>query len=117
MAKRSRINPEEVRRLKELARRIEAEEAPAIKARARAAFARHERLQAILQVLREERNRLGLSLADVSARTGIDKANLSRLENDPAANPTIDTLQRYAEAIGRQILIQLADLPEDRRAG
>jgi transcriptional regulator with XRE-family HTH domain len=41
--------------------------------------------------------------------TGIAKASLSRLENDPAANPTITTLDRIAAALGKKILIQLAD--------
>lgn len=117
MSQQPRIPKKKVRAFKDLARRIDAEEASSIQARGRAAFARHERLQNILHLLRAERERLGLSLSELSVRTGIDKGNLSRLENDPAANPTLDTLQRYAEAIGREILIDLAELPEDRRAG
>jgi transcriptional regulator with XRE-family HTH domain len=50
-----------------------------------------------------------LSLADIRERTGIDKSNLSRLENDAGANPTLDTLTRYAEAVGKKLEIVLAD--------
>ena len=50
--------------------------------------------------LRAERDRLGLSLADVEARCGLKRSALSRLENDKTDNPTFLTLQRYAAALG-----------------
>jgi ribosome-binding protein aMBF1 (putative translation factor) len=49
--------------------------------------------------LRGHREALGLSLAVVSERSGIDQAALSRLENG-RGNPTVHTLSRYARAIG-----------------
>jgi ribosome-binding protein aMBF1 (putative translation factor) len=58
-------------------------------------------LRRLMHILRKERERLGLSLADVAERTGIDKAALSRLETGKQINPTIDTLWRYAHAVGR----------------
>jgi transcriptional regulator with XRE-family HTH domain len=54
--------------------------------------------------LKQERLRAGLSLADVSKRSGIDSAALSRLENGQQPNPTLDTLYRYAAAVGKQIV-------------
>jgi DNA-binding XRE family transcriptional regulator len=66
--------------------------------------------QAIL-ALRKERERAGLSLADVSERSGIDRAAISRLENGRQPNPTLDTLCRYAAAIGKQVVWSLKDLP------
>jgi len=51
--------------------------------------------------LKTAREDLGLSLADIKSSTGLEKSNLSRLENDPLANPTIDTLYRYTEAVGK----------------
>ena len=48
--------------------------------------------------LRHERERLGLSLNDVAESAKIDKAALSRLENGQQANPTVNTLVRYAQA-------------------
>ena len=59
-----------------------------------------------------EREAQGLSLADIRDRTGIERSTLSRLENDETDNPTISTLMRYAEAVGKDILIILADRPE-----
>lgn len=58
-------------------------------------------------LLRAARQKAGLSLADVSKRTGIDRAALSRLENG-ANSPTLTTLKRYADALGLQLQISLA---------
>lgn len=67
-------------------------------------------LQQILWLLRQERERQGMSLADVADRTGIDKSALSKLETGKQMNPTLDTLYRYAEALGKQIVCGLTDL-------
>src|SRR5262249_52855217 len=53
--------------------------------------------------LRRERERLGLSLADLAERAKIDKAALSRLENGQQLNPTVNTLVRYARALGKHL--------------
>jgi DNA-binding Xre family transcriptional regulator len=66
-------------------------------------------LRQILGALRAERQRQGLSLADINERTGIDRAALSRLENNEEANPTLATLERYAEAIGKQVVVILSE--------
>ena len=66
-------------------------------------------LRQVLRALRTERERLGLSLNDIFERTGIDRAALSRLENNENANPTLGTLDRYAEALDKQILVVLSD--------
>jgi len=46
-------------------------------------------------------------LADVERRCGLNPSALSRLENDPEANPTLITLQRYALAVGLHFLAAL----------
>jgi transcriptional regulator with XRE-family HTH domain len=50
-----------------------------------------------------------LSLADVAARSGIDKASLSRLENGLYPNPTMNTLARYARVIGKRLILDLGN--------
>lgn len=75
----------------------------AIKARGRAAIETRDNLRQVMQDLKAKRPDKGLSLSDVSSRCNIDKARLSRLENDPDANPTIDTLGRIAQAIGVEL--------------
>jgi DNA-binding phage protein len=66
-------------------------------------------LQHVLSALKAARHERGMSLEDVKARSGIGKAALSRLENDPGANPTLATISRYASALGKRIAIQLTD--------
>ena len=53
--------------------------------------------------LRRERERLGLSLNDAVKRAKIDKGALSRLENGQQANPTVNTLVRYARGLGKHL--------------
>ena len=67
--------------------------------RKKAWLATQREVRRTVDALRTERERLGLSLADVEARSGLKRSALSRLENDPNANPTLLTLQRYAAAL------------------
>lgn len=55
--------------------------------------------------IKAQRDRAGLSLAQLSAETGISKAHLVRLENK-AGNPSLEILARIAEALG----VTIADL-------
>lgn len=68
-------------------------------------------LAAIVDLLRQERQRQGLSLANAAKRSGIDKAALSRLEGGQSVNPTWNTLSRYAAALGKEIALTLRDVP------
>ena len=43
--------------------------------------------------------------------TGMDRSALSKLETGKRQNPSIDTLIRYADALGKTILIEIADDP------
>jgi transcriptional regulator with XRE-family HTH domain len=63
----------------------------------------------LIHELKKVREAAGLTLAVVSQRTGMDQATLSRLENGRQPNPTVDTLWRYARAIGRQLVLTHAD--------
>jgi predicted transcriptional regulator len=60
-------------------------------------------LRAMLGTLKQHRERQGLSLADVAKRSGMDRSAISRLENGVYLNPTVDTLYRYAQAVGADI--------------
>jgi DNA-binding Xre family transcriptional regulator len=90
-----------------------AKELPEIRQRAKIGLALLRRegtpLRQLLGALRAERERLGLSLNDIYERTGIDRAALSRMENNEDANPTLATLERYAEALGKQMIVLLSD--------
>ncbi|MBX6313435.1 MAG: helix-turn-helix transcriptional regulator [Isosphaeraceae bacterium] len=64
----------------------------------------------LMATLRRERERQGLSLADVAARSGLDKAYLSRLENGGIPNPTLATVARYAAALSKRLALAVEDL-------
>jgi DNA-binding phage protein len=66
-------------------------------------------LREAFRVLKKERLVQGLSLADMRERTGMGRSAISRLENDENANPTIETLTRYAQALGKDLSITLRD--------
>lgn len=68
-----------------------------------------EALSATLDALRAERARLGLSLADVSERTGMDRATISKLESGKVANPTYFTIRTYARALGKRVVWGIED--------
>src|SRR5262249_51464670 len=89
------------------------EELPDIKQRAQQKLAealqRGIAMQHTMAVLKAERLKKGLSLSDMKARTGIERSTLSRLENNAEANPTINTLTKYAEAVGKKVFVVLAD--------
>ena len=102
-----KMTPERVAELAKLAKRIDREEAEQIKSKGRAVFARHEAIQKVIAALKAARQAQGLSLAEVGERSGIGKANLSRLENDALPNPTWDTIMRYAESVKRKLRVSV----------
>ena len=61
-------------------------------------------LMSMVRALKKERELRGLSLATIAERSGIDKAALSRLENGLQTNPTVDTLYRFASAVGVELV-------------
>jgi DNA-binding XRE family transcriptional regulator len=55
-----------------------------------------------------ERERQGLTLGAVAERMGIDAPALSRLETGKMLNPTLATLHKWAEALGRKVEVELS---------
>ena len=60
---------------------------------------------AIIQALIDARNAEGLTQKELSQRPGIAQSDISKLENGNA-NPSIRTLQRLAEAMGKKLKIE-----------
>jgi DNA-binding XRE family transcriptional regulator len=58
----------------------------------------------LIASLREVREAAGLSLTDMAQRSGIDKAALSRLETGQQDNPTLETIYRYVNALGKRLV-------------
>jgi ribosome-binding protein aMBF1 (putative translation factor) len=72
-------------------------------------------LREYIRQLKEAREAAGLTLADVSARTGMAVESLSRLETGAQTNPAWRTLSLYAAALGRRPSLEpeVADQDDD----
>jgi DNA-binding phage protein len=99
--KTRKLTPEEAAKYKRMREEIEKEK-PAIAERVRA----HKAVVALVAQLKAERDAKGLSLADVRDQTGMDRGALSRLENGIRENPSLETVVRYADAVGCRLVIQ-----------
>src|SRR3981081_2790617 len=95
-----RLTPEEAAKYKAIREQV-AEELPDLIARHHERMAALDQLQELLRQLKAAREAKGLSLADLTELTDIDRSALWKLETGPRANPTAETLVRYAEAVGK----------------
>jgi transcriptional regulator with XRE-family HTH domain len=59
-------------------------------------------LRDYIRQLKEAREAAGVTLAELSASSGLAVESLSRLENGAQTNPTWKTLGLYAAALGRR---------------
>jgi transcriptional regulator with XRE-family HTH domain len=64
-----------------------------------------------LFALRQERERQRVTLAQLAQRTGYDPSVLSRLFNGRQANTTLATVGRIANALGKEVVHTLQDIP------
>jgi DNA-binding Xre family transcriptional regulator len=106
-----RLTPEEVAKYKAIREKV-VEELPDLVARHHQRTAALDQLQGLLQELKAAREAKGLSLADLTERTGMDRSALSKLETGQRPNPTLETLVRYAEAVGKRLVVSLTDAGE-----
>ena len=59
----------------------------------------------IIKAMIDARNEKGITQKELSSITGITQGDISKLENG-TANPSIRTLQRIAEGLGKNLIIQ-----------
>ena len=103
-----RLTPEEAAKYEAIREQI-AEELPDLIERHHERTAALDQLQELLTQLKAAREAKGLSLADVTELTGMDRSSLSKLETGQRANPTVETLIRYADAVGKRLVVSLTD--------
>ncbi|MBP3677121.1 MAG: helix-turn-helix transcriptional regulator [Agathobacter sp.] len=65
--------------------------------------------RSIVDELIIERKRLGLTQQDIADRTGMKAPNVTRIESCKFT-PTLDVLERYAKAVGKNIKFELVDI-------
>jgi DNA-binding XRE family transcriptional regulator len=86
-----------------------AKELPELIARHHDRMAVMDQFSELLKQLRAAREEQGLSLSDLTELTGMDRSALSKLETGRRPNPTLETLVRYAEAVGMHLEVSLVD--------
>ena len=59
----------------------------------------------IIKAMIDARNEKGITQKELSSLTGITRGDISKLENG-TANPSLRTLQRIAEGLGKNLVIQ-----------
>lgn len=103
-----RLTPEEATKYTAVREQIAAE-LPELVARHHERQGADDLLLPGLQELKTAREEQGMSLADVADKTGMDRSALSKLESGQRPNPTFDTLARYAEAVGKKLVVGLIE--------
>jgi HTH-type transcriptional regulator / antitoxin HipB len=66
-------------------------------------------------LLRQAREEAGLTQEELAARLDTKKSAISRIENH-AGDIRLSTLERYAKALGRQLLLDLRPVHRNRRS-
>lgn len=72
-------------------------------------------LRLLVRSLRQMREKARISLAELSKRSSMDKAMLSRLENGRVANPGIETISRYVNALDQDIEWRVVTAPKKQK--
>jgi len=103
-----RLSPEEAARYREVRDQV-AQELPELITRHSERLVALDQLTELIQKLKAAREEKGLSLADLTRLTGMDRSALSKLETGQRLNPTVETLVRYADAVGKRLVVSLAN--------
>jgi len=103
-----RLSPEEAAKYREIREQV-AEELPELITRHDERLVALDQLAELVQQLKAAREEKGLSLSDLTRLTGMDRSALSKLETGQRLNPTVETLVRYADAVGKRLVVALAN--------
>ena len=107
ITRKRRLRPDEAVRYRAIRRRVD-DELPALLGRHQERMGVRDQVRALADQLKTARQEKGLSLADLTELTGMDRSAISKLETGQRSNPTLDTLVRYAQAVGRRLVVKLA---------
>ena len=107
-----KLTAKETEKYREIRQKISAE-LPDLIARHRSRSSAHNsalaQLSDLLKELKEAREERDLSLSELTELTGMDRSAISKLESGQRPNPTVETLIRYAEAVGKRLVLSLTE--------
>jgi ribosome-binding protein aMBF1 (putative translation factor) len=108
-----RLTPAEVERFRAIRQQVDLEK-PEIAERLRSGAGGPKcwddlyELRALIESLRHERERRGLSREEVAAHAELEERQIAELEEHHELNPSISVLSRFAAAVGRHLLLELS---------
>jgi len=102
------LSPEEAATYRQIREQV-SEELPDLIRRHDERLVALDQLTELVHQLKAAREEKGLSLSDLTRLTGMDRSALSKLETGQRLNPTIETLVRYADAVGKRLVVALAN--------
>ena len=108
ITRQSRLTPAEAAKYKGIRDQVDAE-LPDLIGRHHLRTVFLDELHELFSQLKAARETQGLSLSDLTEITGMDRSAISKLETGQRVNPTVETLVRYAEAVGKRLIVTLAD--------
>jgi len=103
-----RLSPQEAATYREVREQV-AKELPELITRHYERLVALDQVTDLVQQLKAAREEKGLSLSDLTRLTGMDRSALSKLETGQRLNPTIETLVRYADAVGKRLVVSLTN--------
>jgi DNA-binding XRE family transcriptional regulator len=118
-----RLTPEEAARFRQMREQAQAEKAEIgrqlqTEQPGPGTWADFHELRSLVDSLRAEREKRGLTREEVARRAMLDARQIAELEEHRDLNPSLSTLTRYATAVGRHLMLGLsagtpirADLP------
>ena len=102
------LTPEQKRIRERELKALEAEKPELIRWAKKIFSEKEAMLQHVSELLQAARETSGITLEQLQELTGINKAQLSKLLNADG-NPTLYTLHRVADALGKRLVVTLAE--------
>ena len=75
---------------------------------------RYDLYAEIQEMVAHERKMQRITQKELAKRTGLSQANISNIENG-ATRPTIDSLQKIADAFGKRLIIRFEESEETQQ--
>ena len=103
------ITPEEAARYQAVREQIAADPPDLIARHHRRVTALQSSFEQVFAELKALRLAQGQRLSELKELTGMDRSTLTKLETGKIAVLTVGTLQRYAKALGKRVVVTLED--------
>jgi XRE family transcriptional regulator, master regulator for biofilm formation len=74
---------------------------------------RYKSAMEMIRSLRNHRKECGITLEQAAESSGMSASAISRLETGVRNNPTVETIERYADSLNIQVIWSIESKPDD----